>query len=119
MSRDEATELDLAKAARLILDFTRGLDKATFVADAKTQSAVLHQIMLVGEAVKRLSPEFRDSHAQLPWALIAGMRDKLIHPYDAVDLDLVCHTVQTDIPRLLSFITPSCRQKKLAENYPR
>lgn len=106
MSRDDATLLDLARAARLMLDFTRGLDRAAFLADAKTQSAVLHQLMIVGEAVKRLSPAFRAQYAQLPWTLMAGMRDQLIHKYDEVDLELVWQTVQADIPALLSFITP-------------
>ncbi|MDQ3010558.1 MAG: DUF86 domain-containing protein [Acidobacteriota bacterium] len=101
MLRDDATVLDLLRAARLILDFTRGI-----FADAKTQSAVLHQMMIVGEAVKRLSPEFRDTHSQVPWPLIAGMRDKLIHKYDEVDLVLIWQTVQTDIPSLLSYLEP-------------
>jgi len=106
MSRDNATLLDLAKATRLIIDFTRGMDKAAFLNDLKTQSAVLHQFMIVGEAVKRLSQEFRTYHPEVPWALIAGMRDKLVHHYDAVDLDEVWKTVETDVPHLLSFIEP-------------
>lgn len=111
MSRDDATVLDLARAARLILDFTRGVDRFAFLADAKTQSAVLHQIMILGEAVKRLSPDFRDAHARMPWSLIAGMRDKLIHKYDDVDLVLVWQTAQTDIPMLLSYLDQAALPK--------
>ncbi len=78
MSRDDATVLDLVRATRLILDFTRGADSTAFLADPKTQSAVLHQIMLIGEAVKRLSPGFRDTHPQMPWSLIPGMRITIV-----------------------------------------
>ena len=101
MSRDEATLLDIEQAARLIIEFTRGLDAEVFLDDVKTQSAVLHQLLVLGEAVKRLSPEFRGRHPGVPWALIAGMRDNLIHEYDTVDLDEVWSTAQRDVPRLL------------------
>jgi uncharacterized protein with HEPN domain len=63
------------------------MDQAGFLSDLKTQSAVLHQLMVLGEAVRRLATGFRESHPEIPWALMAGMRDKLIHAYDAVDLD--------------------------------
>lgn len=75
--------------------------KAAFLEDYKTQSAVLHQLMVIGEAVKRLSVEFRDDHPVVPWSLIAGMRDKLIHGYDIVDLDEVWRTAEVDVPELL------------------
>ena len=74
--------------------------------DLKTQSAVLHQLMLFGEGVKRLSDEFRDEHPEIPWRLIAGMRDRLIHSYDEVDLDQVWKTVGEDLPALIASIEP-------------
>jgi len=101
MSRDEATLLDLERAARLIIDFTRGMDVEDFLDDVKTQSAVLHQLLVLGEAVKRLSPAFRGRYPNIPWSLIAGMRDNLIHEYDTVDLDEVWSTAERDVPRLL------------------
>ena len=106
MSRDSATLLDIARAARLVLDFTRGMDQTAFLSDLKTQSAVLHQLMVLGEAVRRLSTGFRESHPEMPWTLMAGMRDKLIHAYDAVDLEEVWRTVERDIPGLLRFVEP-------------
>ncbi len=101
MSRDDATLLDLARAAHLIIEFTRNTDALAFFDDVKTQSAVLHQLMVLGEAVKRLSSEFRLQHPEIPWPLIAGMRDNLIHEYDSVDLDEVWRTADRDIPNLL------------------
>jgi uncharacterized protein with HEPN domain len=81
MQRDEATLLDIATAARLVQAFTQGLEKETFLKDYKTQSAVLYQLIVMGEAVKRLSDELRAQHLDIPWSLIAGMRDHLIHGY--------------------------------------
>jgi len=102
MHRDEAVLLDIARAARLVLEFKQGLDKAAFLQDIKTQSSVLHQLMVMGEAVKRLSEDFRICHPEIPWGLIAGMRDKLIHGYDIVDLDEVWKTADREVPDLLS-----------------
>lgn len=106
MSRNDATLLDIAQAARLVIEFQSEVTEAEFYKDAKTQSAILHQLMVLGEAVKRLSPEFRDQHPEVPWKLIAGMRDHLIHAYDAVDLDEVWKTATTDVPALLEQIEP-------------
>jgi len=65
------------------------LTRAQFNADLKTQSAILHQIIILGEAVKRLSRQFRQAHSSVPWDEIAGMRDRCVHGYDNVDLDIV------------------------------
>jgi uncharacterized protein with HEPN domain len=106
MSRDDATLLDILKAARLVVEFKRKLAKKAFLRDIKTQSAILHQLLVIGEAVKRLSEEFRAEFPEIPWARIAGMRDKLIHQYDAVDLDEIWETVTKDIAPLISFVEP-------------
>jgi uncharacterized protein with HEPN domain len=58
--------------------------------------------MVIGEAVKRLSGEFRNSRPRIPWRLIAGMRDRLIHHYDTADLDEVWKTVTVDLAELLA-----------------
>ena len=77
-----------------------------FAADAKTQSAVLYPIAILGEAVKRLFPDFREQHAQIDWRAIAGMRDKLIHDYANVDVNRVWFTIRNSIPELLANLAP-------------
>lgn len=106
MPRDEAILLDIAKAGRLALEFTQGLDQDAFLEDLKTQSAVSHQLMVLGEAVKRLSDEFCGKHPEIPWRQIAGMRDRLIHGYDVVDLDEVWLVLEEDLPELLKQLGP-------------
>ena len=102
MCRDELIVDDIVNAARLAVEFTLGLDQEAFLADIKTQSAVIHQLLVMGEAVKRLSLAYRESRPQVPWKLVAGMRDILIHGYDIVDMEQVWQTVQADIPDILS-----------------
>jgi len=106
LPRDDAHLLDILKAARLVIEFKGAADKAEFLVDAKTQSAILHQLLIIGEAVKRLTPEFRAEHRGVPWKLIAGTRDKLIHFYDGVDLEEVWKMVTADLPELLRLIEP-------------
>jgi uncharacterized protein with HEPN domain len=106
MPRDDATLLDILRAARLAVAFMGDLDKPAFLNDLKTQSAILHQLLVLGEAVKRLSEGFRARHPAIPWRMIAGMRDQLIHAYDAVDLDEVWKTVSIDIPCLITLLAP-------------
>lgn len=106
MSRDEAHLLDILKAARLAIEFKGALDLPRFLNDRKTQSAVMHQLLVIGEAVKRLSPDFRTAHPEVPWKLIAGTRDKLIHFYEGVDLEEVWKMVTADLPDLIGLIEP-------------
>ena len=104
MSHDEIILLDIIRAIRLAVEFTESMDKESFLEDIKTQSAVLHQLMVMGEAVKRLSGDYRNQHPQIPWKLMAGMRDKLIHGYDIVDLDEVWKTVRVEVPQVLPLL---------------
>ena len=113
MPRDDATLLDIVKAARLVVEFKGKLAKKAFLRDTKTQSAILHQLLVIGEAVKRLSEDFRAGHPEIPWLRIAGMRDKLIHAYDAVDLDEVWKTITKDIAPLISFLEPLVPQERV------
>lgn len=74
--------------------------REAFMADRKTQSAVIRQLEIVGEAVKQLSETLRSEHPEIPWRLIAGARDRLIHAYFQVDLDSVWAMVAGDLPTL-------------------
>lgn len=104
MHRDDVSLVDILAAARLALEFVRGMNELQFMDDAKTQAAVTRQLEIIGEAAKRLSPQFRDTHPAIQWRQIAGMRDVLIHVYDNVDLDELWYVVQVSIPELVSYI---------------
>ncbi len=106
MNQDQSYLLDIAKFCQTIIRLTQTMTEAEFYADERTQLAVLYEITIIGEVVKRLSPEFRNDHPQIQWRKIAGMRDRLVHDYDEVSIDLVWAVIQTNIPEVLDYITP-------------
>lgn len=72
----------------------------TFMQDEMCQRAVVRSLEIIGEAGKNLTAECKILHPEIPWKLIAGTRDKLIHGYFEVDYDLVRDTLVQDIPSL-------------------
>ncbi len=104
MWTDDGIALDILTAARHIREFATGLTRDQFAANLLAQSAILHQIIVLGEAVKRLSDEFRVAHPSIPWTQIAGMRDRCIHGYDNVDLDRVWEVAQVQARQLVDYL---------------
>lgn len=94
----------MLRAARLAIEFVGTMTRDDFMRDLKTQSSVVHQLLVIGEACKRLSDRFQDQHEEIPWRQVAGMRDVLIHQYDSVDLAEVWRTLTTDLPPLIAFL---------------
>jgi uncharacterized protein with HEPN domain len=86
-------------AATRILSYT-AQGQAAFVASEQMQDATIRNLEIIGEAAKNLSETTRSRRADIPWRQIAGMRDKLIHQYFGVNLELVWRTVEIEIPRL-------------------
>jgi uncharacterized protein with HEPN domain len=106
MSRDHQSLQDIVNAAQEILSFTTGLDKTALAGDRRTQAAVLYEIVVIGEATKRLSTEFRSQYPTIPWRNIAGMRDIVAHQYDRVDPEVVWDVVHIEIPGLIAMLQP-------------
>jgi uncharacterized protein with HEPN domain len=79
--------------------FTSGMKKEEFMKDAKTQSAVIMQLTVIGELVKKVSLKTKET-SDLPWKEIAGFRDRAIHHYFGMDLNVIWDTVILDVPVL-------------------
>lgn len=103
-NRDLDSIIDIYHAGQKIINFARGFSQDTLLADEMRLSAILYQIMIMGEATKRISLEFRQKNSQIPWKEIAGIRDKLIHDYDNVRSDVVWNVVHRELPELLKQI---------------
>ena len=101
-SRDTGIVLDMIHAAEKILTFTAHRDKAVFIADVQSASAVSFEVAVLGEAAKHLSAELQRGHSEIPWRKIAGMRDRLIHGYNDIDVDELWITAIRDVPTLLA-----------------
>jgi len=86
----------LERAGR-IEDYIRDGEQA-FMQDSKTQDAVIRNFEVIGEAAKRVSVEYRTRYPEIPWLLMAGFRDVLIHAYEGVDLQRVWSIATRDLP---------------------
>lgn len=91
---------DILEHAEKIENFTAGLDDAGFIADEKTVYAVIRCFEVIGEAVKNIPDTVKRRYPQVPWARMAGMRDKLIHAYFGVDYETLWETVRKRIPEV-------------------
>jgi len=99
MSRrgDRAVIQDMKEAVDRIISYTSGMEYDGFLHDYKTQDAVMRNIEILGEAAKLLSDETKEKHPDIPWRDITGTRDKLIHDYFGVNIDIVWDIARNDI----------------------
>ena len=99
MKDDRIYLLHIRDALHHIRDYTRG-GKEQFFADRRTQDAVVRNLEIIGEATKRISQSLKAAHPDVAWKPIAGMRDKLVHDYFGIDLQLVWDVIERDLPIL-------------------
>ena len=94
----------IREAASDSCDFIRGMSQEEFLADKRTQKAVIMNLVIIGEAATKIMdqyPDFPAQHPQIPWRNMRGMRNRIAHGYFDVDLNVVWETVQTALPDLL------------------
>lgn len=93
---------DIREALRRIMTYVAGMPYETFVRDTKTQYAVIRNLEILGEATKNLSEQLRAKYPSIPWKSVAGARDRLIHHYFGVNLDVVWQIVTCELPPITS-----------------
>jgi uncharacterized protein with HEPN domain len=91
---------DVLEAVNDVEDFVGDMSFEEFSRDRKTINAVVRSIEVIGEASKNIPESLKAKHKDLPWKQIAGMRDKLIHAYFGVDLEILWKAVKENVPRL-------------------
>lgn len=99
MKNDDLFIAQIKDSVRKIESYVAGYDKEKFLADEKTQSSLVMQLLLIGEISKKISEETK-SKVNLPWKDISGFRDRAIHNYFDIDLNIVWQTTDQDIPVL-------------------
>ncbi len=104
MRDDRAFLLHIRDALREVREFVDGEDYESFLENRMVQNAVMRSFEVVGEAARRVSLEFREAHPEVPWRLTGDFRNKLIHGYFALDLEVIWKTATEDAPMLLAQI---------------
>jgi uncharacterized protein with HEPN domain len=89
-------------AAREAISFADGRSRTDLDTDRKLNLSLVRLLEIIGEAARGISEEFRQNHPDLPWNKMVGMRDRLIHGYFDVNLDVVWETVTQDLPSLIN-----------------
>jgi uncharacterized protein with HEPN domain len=89
-------------AIKDINEFIKDIGKEEFFNNKEKQYSVLRAFEIIGEASRKISLEFKKSHGDLPWKKMIAMRDKLIHDYFQVSLEIVWETIINDLPDLKS-----------------
>ena len=101
MSNEDAVRLrHMLDAAKRAIDFMQGRAKSDLESDEQLSLAVVRLLEILGEAAKNVSEDLRKDYHDIPWRQIAGTRDRLIHGYFDVDLDIVWQIISTDLPVL-------------------
>jgi uncharacterized protein with HEPN domain len=101
MVKDDLAYIEhILDCIRKIKEFTGGLSLKDFSVNELVQDAVIRNIEIIGEASKKISSDTKQIYYEIPWKEIAGMRDKLIHDYLGVDVEVVWRTIKEDIPIL-------------------
>ncbi len=89
-------------AAREVISFTIDKDRPSLNADRQLALALVKAVEIIGEAAGKVTEDCRQEFPQIPWASIIGMRNRLIHAYFDIDLDILWKTIIEDIPPLIS-----------------
>jgi uncharacterized protein with HEPN domain len=102
MNSDLETLNAIREAAGALIDHAAGVDREAFDADRKTRSAVLFEIILIGEGVNRLSSDLLASYPDIPWSAMVAMRNRVAHSFSALRFDIVWQVVRVHAPVLLA-----------------
>lgn len=107
---------DILNSIDEIEEFTVGMSFEGFVKDKKTVNAVIRSLEVLGEAAKKIPSDMRERYPQIPWTRMAGMRDKLIHEYFGVDLEIVWTVIKEELPPLRPKIKQMCDEIDKSES---
>ena len=108
MRRDDDIRLrHMMDAAREAVAFARGRTRADLDKDRQLVLALVKAVEIVGEAATQVTEPTRQRLPQIPWERIVGMRNRLVHAYFDINLDIVWKTVRGDLPELISLLEPA------------
>ena len=101
MKRDNQFLLDMLQSAELVKQYTVNCSKPDFTNNILLQDAVIRRLLIIAEAARRVSEDTKQNLASISWREINGMRNRLVHEYDDVNLNIVWNVIQQEIPLLI------------------
>ena len=102
MRRDDSYLLDMLLAARKAAKFAQGLSYERFIQSDLHQNAIFKVLEIIGEAASRISDATREAHPGIPWTDVVGLRNRIVHAYFEIDLDVIWNIVTGDVPALIA-----------------
>jgi len=90
----------MLKYAEKVLRYTEGLDYAQFAADTRTVDACVFNISQLGELTRHMDKDYRDSHPAMPWYNIYNLRNRIVHDYEGIKLDVLWQVIYYHLPPL-------------------
>lgn len=91
---------DINAAINKIERFIAGMSKEGFMADDKTIDAVVRNLEIIGEAARQMPEAFKESSKSIPWDQITGLRNRIVHDYFGLDLEIIWFIITCDLPDL-------------------
>lgn len=120
MRRDDAYLLDMLLSSRDAVEFASDITYAEFRESRLHRNAILKSVEIVGEAASRVSAGAREVHNEIPWGEIIGMRNRIVHAYFEIDIELVWRVVEDDLPKLITrlerIVPPDPSRKRTNED---
>ncbi len=103
---DEKYLLDMLLSARQARAYVEGMERERFLEDTRTQDAIIRRLEVIGEAASHVGARTREAHPTISWSAMAGMRNRLIHEYFRVDLEIVLQVVRYELADLVPTLEP-------------
>lgn len=106
LPKDLHALLDIVYSAEKVIRYVEGVSQSRFMVDEQLQDAVIRRLLIVGEAAGRISEAGREALNTVEWTEVRGLRNRLVHEYDDISLQVIWEITQTEMTDLISKIKP-------------
>lgn len=104
--RDLHSLFDIVRSAELVIEYINSVSEEAFITNEQIQDAVIRRLSIIGEAAGRLSESARNELPAIDWPQIRGLRNRLVHEYDNISLEIIWAIAQTEMAELIHEIKP-------------
>ena len=95
---------DMIESVQKLMTYTRDMSFDQFKSDSKTVDAVIRNFEVIGEAANRLTENYKNNNPEIEWSHLRGFRNRIVHEYFGIDLEIVWHIIEENLPELLTVL---------------